>query len=95
MPKRDPADPGPVPSDKKPARLLVPLPKAQEELLRKTAKLASYTQGELLAAISESRAFANAAEAVLQQKYMERLRQGEELFKKTGPAKDPSAPEAT
>lgn len=84
MPPRPEATPKP---DKKPARLLVPLQPAQEELLRKTAGITKYTQAELLAAISESRAFANAAESVLQQKYMERLRQGEELFKKPTLAK--------
>lgn len=76
-----PATPKP---DKKPHRLMVPLPAASAALLRETAALASYTQAELITAIEKSRQLESAVEQVLRQMYMERLKQGERLFAKPG-----------
>lgn len=79
-------------TQKKPHRLMVPLPATSAALLRETAALASYTQAELITAIETSRQFAVAVDTVLREKYMERLKQGERLFAKPGAKEFAEAP---
>lgn len=74
--------PKPEPTEKKPHRLMVPLPDASAKLLRSVAKQTGISQGELVGNIEGSTLFSTAVEKILEARYREWQRAGDDLFTK-------------